>query len=59
MKKTYLMVKCDLLNDAWECDADRTPLYITDKITNVPDCEFFEIYEIIDGICKLIKSYDD
>lgn len=60
MNKKYLMVKCEPLDDQWECDAHRTPLYITDNIRDTPDCEFYDIYEIKgNGACKRIKYYED
>lgn len=57
----YLIMKCKPLSDQWECDADRTPLMITDDWqTNAPKNCLFEVWEIDDNgrIKKLIKDYD-
>jgi len=53
----YLIVKCDELSDAWECDANRQPICLTD------DCSTYgygyEVYEILsDNTFKLIKEYE-
>ena len=53
----YLIIKCQALDDQSECDADRTPLFITDDFDDF-DCYDYEIYEIKkDGTLELIKEY--
>lgn len=56
----YLIVKCEELLDGWECDASRTPMYVTnDWKQNRPKYRF-EVYEIrSSGSLKLIKHYDE
>lgn len=54
----YLIMRCDYLNDQYECDADRTPITITDNYEqwleeNDPDYDY-EIYEFINGEFKKI-----
>lgn len=54
----YLIVKCEELNDQYECDADRKPIYITDDPSNYSSG--YDIYEVKeDGTLPLIKSYDE
>ena len=54
----YLIVKCEELNDQWECDAYRTPVYICDKIPNKYKGYGYEHYEIHpNGSLKLVKDY--
>ena len=54
----YLIVKCEALSDQYECDADRTPLCITDdfnlqKYNKVGN----EVYKILpNGKLELIKE---
>ena len=58
--KKYLVVKCEPLSDQYECDADRTPLFITDDWkNNAPGCKF-EVYEISENgnVGECIKNYD-
>jgi hypothetical protein len=46
----YLIVKCEGLNDQYECDADRIPMYITDNWkNNLPTDYYFDVYEIFDN----------
>lgn len=53
----YLIVKCDLLNDPYECDADRTPVCMTDDPTQYGfGYEVWEVQE--DGTFVRIKEYD-
>ena len=59
--KKYLIVKCEPLNDQYECDANRIPLCITEDWKNKAfDCEF-EVYEIDEdgNICKRVKEWGD
>lgn len=54
----YLIIKCDELSDQYECDADRTPICLTDDFEKF-DKYGYEIYEITPGnTFKLIKEYD-
>ena len=71
MKKTNLhknsgyclIVKCIPLNDQYECDADKTPLFIcseAEAIENYGDKFGYEIYSICaDGRLKSEKEYDE
>lgn len=53
----YLVVKCDELNDQWECDANRTPICLTDDYSKY-DCFGYDIYEVkADGTFELIREY--
>lgn len=55
----YLIIKCKELGDQWECDADRTPICITDDFDKFYQFGY-EIYEILDnGTFKLIKEYEE
>lgn len=56
----YLIMKCKELNDQYECDADRIPMFITDDWEkNIPDyC--YEVYEILDdGKINLLIDYEN
>ena len=54
----YLVVKCDELGDQFECDADRTPICLTDNYSEY-DKNGYEIYEVnSDGTFTLIREYD-
>ena len=57
----YLIVKCEELTDQYECDADRTPMYMTDDWeNNYPKNYNFEVWELSKtGTFKCIKSYED
>ena len=57
--KNYLIMKCEELGDQFECDADRTPMFITDSIENLHLNYDYEIYECTNTQCKKIKNYDD
>lgn len=56
-----LIVKCDPLDDQYECDANKTPLFIcpeAEAIENYGDKFRYEIYSIrADGMLKLEKEY--
>lgn len=58
-----LIVKCDPLDDQYECDADRTPLFIrpeAEAIENYGDVFGYEIYSIrADGMLNLEKEYEE
>ena len=59
---TYLIVKCEPLGDQWECDANRTPITITDDWhtwynKNNPQY-MFEVYEFINQQFQIVKEYD-
>lgn len=51
----YLIVKFEECGDQWECDGDRTPMFMTDDWErDYPDYEF-EVYELkADGTFKLL-----
>ena len=57
----YLIMQCEELENQWECDADRTPMFITDDWkNNIPDYSF-EVWEILeDGIIgEIVKRYNE
>ena len=58
----YLIMKCEELGDQFECDADRTPITMTDNWktwykNNNPDYHF-EVYEYKNNHFTCIKNYD-
>lgn len=54
----YLIVKCEELNDQYECDANRIPICILDDYEKYNRFGY-EIYAIKDnGSLKLIKNYE-
>lgn len=55
----YLIIKCEELNDQYECDADREPICLTDDY-NKYNKWGYEIYGINDdnSLTKL-KSYNE
>lgn len=59
----YLIVKCEPLDDQWECDCNRDPICIVDnwsKYVSNRDDEFFDVWEIKDdGKLKLVKEWDN
>lgn len=57
-KLKYLIVKCKLLSDQFECDADRTPLFLTDDWKrDYPKEGYYEVYELMPtNNFKLIKE---
>lgn len=58
----YLIVRCDELDDPWECDADRTPITLTgnwDEWFNQTEPDYdFEVYEFTNNDFTRIKEYD-
>ncbi len=59
----YLIMKCEELNDQWECDCNRTPLTLTDDWQkwikeNSLRCSF-EVYEYKDNKFICIKEYGE
>lgn len=55
----YLVIECAELGDQWECDADRTPICVTDDYSEY-DKSGYEIYEIHeDGTLEIIRHYDE
>jgi len=60
----YLIMKCEELNDQYECDADRTPMFLVDNWEewfekNHPTYQF-EVYKFMDdGKAELVKPYAD
>lgn len=56
----YLIMKCEELNDQYECDAYRYPVRICDKIPKQYKKYGYEHYEIdSNGFLKLIKDYTE
>lgn len=61
----YLVVECSELGDQWECDADRTPIFITNNEKKAFDkgeelCNLYEVYKCFqNGEIKRIKYYED
>ena len=56
----YLVLKCEELADQYECDANRTPVYVGDTIPTEMLGFGFEHYQInTDGRVDLIKDYDE
>jgi hypothetical protein len=54
----YLIVKCEPLNDQYECEADRTPICLTEDYSSYG--RGYEVYEVMkDNSLKLIKEYDE
>lgn len=54
----YLVVKCEELNDGYECDANRIPVCITDDYSEYNKFGY-EIYKVLEnGKLKLIREYD-
>lgn len=56
----YLIVKCNELNDQWECDADREPLRVV--IDYSPYKKYgYEVYKIDrkTGNLTLIQEYNE
>lgn len=54
----YLIIECKELGDQWECDADRTPICITDNPSEYG--VGYEVWEVLsDGTLKKIRSYDE
>ena len=55
----YLIVNCEPLSDGWECDADRTPVCITNDLNRYWGVWGYEIYKIQpDGQLTLIQNYE-
>lgn len=55
--KKYLIVKCDALNDQWECDANRVPIKITADYSEF-NKDGYDIWEIAeDGSLTCIKEW--
>lgn len=53
----YLIIKCEELGDQWECDADRTPILITDDKSKYG--RGYEVWQINDdGTLTKIKEYE-
>lgn len=54
----YLIIKCIPLNDDWECDANRTPMFSTNNWKNLKLEYLFEVWEQTPNGYKLIKNYE-
>ena len=59
----YLIVKCKPLNDQWESDAHRTPMFLVDDWKQWAQTRkskfYFEVYEIRGNSLKLVKDWED
>lgn len=59
----YLIIKCEELGDQWECDANRTPITITNNWEEWAKKEnpdyLFEVYSYSNNHFKCIKEYDE
>lgn len=60
----YLIVKCTELNDQYECDADREPMFLVDDwkdwFNKNHSTYQFEVYKFVDGNeATLEKTYDE
>lgn len=58
----YLIMKCEELNDGWECDANRTPLAVVNDWKYWIKCNptnYYEVYQIVGESPELIKRYDE
>ena len=54
----YLIIECNELGDQWECDADRTPICITNDPSKYG--KGYDIWKILeDGSLEQIKKYDE
>lgn len=54
----YLIVECSELGDQWECDANRTPLCLTNDANQYG--AGYEVYQVnSDNTFTLIKTYDE
>lgn len=57
MENKYLIIKCEELGDQWECDADRTPVCMTNDYSKYG--WGYEVHELqADGTFKLVKDYE-
>lgn len=60
---TYLIVRCDELGDQFECDAERTPITLTDNwvlwYTEEKPNYCFEVYQFTENSFVKVKNYDD
>lgn len=58
----YLIVRCDQLNDQYECDADRSPITLTEDWKKWFDDNhpqyLFEVYEFRVSGFEQVKSYE-
>ena len=53
----YLIVRCDPLSDQYECDANRTPICVTDDYHNYSEDDY-EVYAIYkDGRIKIVREW--
>lgn len=56
----YLVVKCKELGDQYECDADRTPMFMCDSWEDLELNYAFEVWEFMNnGQFERIKDYDE
>ena len=53
----YLIVRCDPLSDQYECDANRTPICVTDDYHKYSEDDY-EVYAIYkDGRIKIVREW--
>lgn len=53
----YLIIQCDELGDQWECDADRTPICMTNDYSKYGGYGY-EVYKLkSNGTFELVKEY--
>lgn len=59
IKMAYLIVKCEELDDQYECDANRTPMFICNDWVTLKLDYSFEVYRINDdNTFDLVKDYE-
>ena len=58
----YLIIKCEELGDQWECDANRTPITMTNDwkawYKKVKPDYYFEVYEYKNNQFVCVKNYE-
>lgn len=58
-KMAYLIVKCEELGDQYECDANRTPMFMCNSWEDLRLDYQFDVYELQnDNTFKCIKDYE-
>lgn len=56
---TYLIVKCEALGDQYECDANRTPMFMCDSWHDLRLPYAFDVYALKDdNTFELVKDYE-
>lgn len=58
----YLIIKCEELGDQWECDANRTPITMTNDwqawYKKAKPDYYFEVYEYKNNQFVCVKNYE-